>query len=250
LSEQDKKYKRKMGGLETIITLPARYVMSVIGVVLSISGFVALVTTQSVKLWVKSHPYPIYLALIVAVLVVAGTLDYAYNMRKRIRLPSDHDKKLYGAALERLPVNGAVINWLKHSEMTIANNADFPADVLDALEKTAEFSRTQPVGFDDAWLARSFESLLEAITGFCRTVDSWTLAAHAQQLKGIVVPPPGTSGLGGVLSGISHPPVSPHVVDAGMEETTTALTHRHHELVNAYDHFIRTAHARGTDIGG
>jgi hypothetical protein len=230
--------------------LPAKYVMSAIGAVLSISGFVALVTTQSVKTWVKGHPYPIYLALIAAVIVVAGTLDYAYNMRKRIKLPSDHDKKLYGAALERLSVNGAVISWLKHTELTAANNADFPADVLDALEKTIEFSRTLPVGFDDTQLARSFESLLEAITGFCRTVDNWTLAAHARQLKGIMTPLPGTSGLREALSGISNPPVSPHVVDDDMKEETTALTYRHRELVKAYDNFIRTVHARGIDIDG
>lgn len=233
-----------------VIMLPAKYVMSAIGVVLSISGFVGLVTTQSVRTWVKVHPYPIYLALIVAVLVVAGTLDYAYNLRKRINLPSDHDKKLYGAALGKLPVNGAAISWLKHTKMTASDDADFPADVLYALEKTIEFSRTQPVGFDDAQLARSFESLLEAITGFCRTVDHWTLAAHARKLKEIMAPPPGTSGLGQALSGISYPPVSPHVVDVGLEEVTTTLTHSHHELVKAYDHFIRTAHARGIDTDG
>ena len=76
MNEPDKEDNKKPGGLETVITLPAKYVMSAIGVVLSISGFVALVTTQSVKTWVQGHPYPIYLALIVAVLVVAGTLDY------------------------------------------------------------------------------------------------------------------------------------------------------------------------------
>jgi hypothetical protein len=229
LSEIDKENNKKPGGLETIIALPAKYIMSVIGVALSISGFVALVTTQSVRAWVKNHPYPIYLALIVALLVVAGTLDYAYNMRKRIRLPSDHDRKLCATTLERLPVNGPVIAWLKHTKVTEASVSDFPADVLGALEKTIEFSRTLPVGFDDAQLARSFESLIKASTSFCHSVDSWTFAAHSQRLKKIMAPPPG---------------------DASMEEGTTALTHRQHELVKAYDHFIRTAHARGIDIDG
>jgi len=250
LSEPDKENNRKPGGLETMIALPAKYVMSAIGAALSISGFVALVTTQSVKTWVKGHPYPIYLALIVSVLVVAGTLDYAYSMRKRIKLPSDHDKKLCSATLERLPVNGAVIGWLKHTEMTDMSVADFPADVLDAFEKMTKFSRTQPIGFDDAQLARSFESLMEAITIFCRSVDSWTFAAHSQELKKIIAPPPGTAAAGEFLSEISHPPVPRHTADAGMEEETTALTRRHHELVGAYDHFIRTAHAQGIDIDG
>jgi hypothetical protein len=248
LSETDKRNNKKPGGLETMITLPAKYVMSAIGVVLSISGFLALVTTQTVKTWVKSHPYPIYLALIAAILVIAGTLDYAYNLRKQIKLPSDHDKEFYGAALEKLPVNGTVIAWIKHTEMTGASIADFPADVLGTLEKMIEFSRTQPVGFDDSRVASSFESLIEAITGFCRSVDSWTFAAHIRQFKGIAGSPPGTSQSGKPPSEISLPPVSPHVVDADMKEETALLTRRHHDLVRAYDQFIRTAHARGVDI--
>ncbi|HEU5392888.1 MAG TPA: hypothetical protein VFV73_44070 [Streptosporangiaceae bacterium] len=250
MSEPDKENNKKPGGLETVIALPAKYVMSAIGAVLSISGFVALVTAQSVKTWVKSHPYPIFLALIIAVLVVTGTLDYAYNMRKRIKVPSGHDKRLYGAALERLPVNGAVIGWLKHVALTDASDVSFPADVLDALEKTVEFFRTQPVGFDDAELAHSFKSLAEAITGFRRSVDSWTLAAHARQLKRMMTPPPGTSAPGDALSEISPALVSRPVAEAGLDEETTALTHRQRELVRAYDQFVRTAHARGIDTDG
>jgi hypothetical protein len=224
--------------------------MSAIGAALSISGFVALLTTQSVKNWVKSHPYPIYLALIVAVLVVAGTLDYAYNMRKRIKLPSDHDKKLCGAVLERLPVSGAVVGWLKQTEMTDAGVTDFPADVVGALERTIEFSRTQLVGVDDAQLARAFGSLIGAITGFCRSVDSWTVAVHTWRLRGIMAQPPGKSEPGQPLSKISHSPVSPHIFGADMKEENMTFIRRHHELVSAYDHFIRTAHARGIDIDG
>ena len=166
-----------------MITLPGKYVMSLIGAAVSISGFVALVTTPAVKTWVKNHPYPIYFALIVAVLVITGTLDYAYNLRKRITVPSDHDRNFYAAALERLPPNGTVIGWLKRSEMTEASIADFPADVLGALERTTEFFRTQSVGFDDTRIAGSFESLTGAITSFCQSVDRWTFAAHARQFR-------------------------------------------------------------------
>ena len=212
--------------------------MSLIGAAVSISGFVALVTTPAVKTWVKNHPYPIYFALIVAVLVITGTLDYAYNLRKRITVPSDHDRNFYAAALERLPPNGTVIGWLKRSEMTEASIADFPADVLGALERTTEFFRTQSVGFDDTRIAGSFESLTGAITSFCQSVDRWTFAAHARQFRRVPAPP----------SDPSQPPVSPRTADATMEEETVVLTRRHQDLVRAYDKFIRTAHARGIDI--
>lgn len=208
----------KPSAMAAVIAFPAKYIMSAIGAVVSISGFIALVTAQSVRTWVKSHPFPIYLALIVAVLVIAGTLDYAYNLRKQMNRPSPHDKKLYLAALERLPANGAVVRWLKRAKITEASIGSFPADVLGALDRTVEFSRTQPVGFDDARIAGSFKSLTEAITIFCLSVDQWTLAAH-------------TAG-------------------ASVADETAGLTRRRHDLVLAYDRFIGTAHDCGIDIDG
>lgn len=218
MSEIDEGNSNKPSAMAAAITFPAKYVMSAIGAVVSISGFIALVTAQSMRAWVKSHPFPIYLALIVAVLVIAGTLDYAYNLRKQLNLPSAHDKKFYITALERLPANGAVIGWLKRTKITETSVADLPADVLGALDKTVEFSRSQPVGFDDNRIAGSFESLTQAITIFCQSVDRWTLAANT--------------------------------VDGNVAHETASLARHHRELVEAYDRFIRTAHARGIDIDG
>jgi hypothetical protein len=228
-----------------LLALPASYIMSVIGAVVSISGFIALVTARSVRTWVKGHPYPIYLALIVAVLVIAGTLNYAYNLRKRMTEPSSHDGKLYDAALARIPPNGAVIGWLKRAEMTEAGVTDFPADVVGALEKTIEFSRAQLVGFDDKRVAAAFESLIGAVTSFCQEVDAWTFAAQARQFRQIAAPPSGTA-----PSGESQLPGSPRTADATMAEETVVLARRHRDLVDAYDRFIRTAHARGIDTDG
>jgi hypothetical protein len=218
--------RRRFGGkmrgvtLESAIALPVKYVMSLVGAAVSIGGFVALVAADSVKDWVRSHPYPIYFALIVAVLIVAGTLDYAYNLRKRLAQPTDHDMKLYAAALSELPVDGAVIGWLKRADMTTAGVTDFPADVLAALEKAVENARTRPVGFDDSRLATSFKTLTSALTCFCDAVDDWTIAAHAN---------------GG---------------SAGKTTTATALRDSHEGLVGAYDMFVRTAHASGIDTDG
>lgn len=202
--------------LESVMALPAKYVMSLVGGVVSIGGFVALVTANSVKTWVRSHPYPIYLALILAILIVAGTLDYAYNLRKRLVQPTDHDTKLYTAAQGVLPADGAVIGWLKRADMTAAGVTDFPADVLAALEEAAEYARTRPVGFDNPRLAASFETLASAITSFCTAVEHWTIAVHANV---------------GSADG-------------------TALRKSHQGLVRAYDEFVRTAHASGIDTDG
>jgi hypothetical protein len=202
--------------LESVMALAAKYVMSLVGGAVSIGAFVALVTANTVKAWVRNHPYPIYLALIVAVLIVAGTLDYAYNLRKRLVQPTDHDTKLYAAAQSVLPADGAVIGWLKRANMTAAGVTDFPADVLAALEDAAEYARTRPVGFDNPRLATSFETLASAITSFCMAVERWTIAVHTN---------------GGSADG-------------------TALRESHQGLVQAYDGFVRTAHVSGIDTDG
>jgi hypothetical protein len=200
--------------------MPVKYVTSLVGAVVSIGGFVALVAADSVKACVRSHPYQIYFALIVAVLIVAGTLDYAYNLRKRLAQPTGHDVKLYAAALSALPADGAVIGWLKRADMTTAGVDDFPADVLAALDKAAENARTRPVGFDDARLATSFETLTSAITCFCDAVEHWTITTQAH---------------GGSAAGTA---------------TAMTLTDSHRELVRAYDRFVRAAHTSGIDTDG
>jgi hypothetical protein len=206
--------------LESAIALPVKYVMSLVGAAVSIGGLVALLAADSVKNWVKSHPYPIYFALIVAVLILAGTLDYAYNLRKRLAEPTGHDIKLYAAALSAIPADGAVIGWLKRADMTTTGVTDFPADVLAALEEAAKDARTRPVGFDDPRLAKSFETLTSALTRFCGTVEDWTIVTQAN---------------GG---------------SAGGTTTATVLSDCHQGLVLAYDMFVRTAHACGIDTDG
>jgi hypothetical protein len=218
--------RRRFGGkmrgtsLEAAIALPVKYVMSLVGAAVSIGGFIALVAADSVKAWVRSHPYPIYFALIVAILIIAGTLDYAYNLRKRLARPTGHDAKLYAAALSALPADGAVIGWLKRVDMATAGVADFPADVLAALEKAADEACMRPVGFDDPRLMASFKSLTQAITRFCGAVEHWTIAEQANGAP------------------------------TGETTAATALRESHEELVRTYDMFIRTAHAGGIDTDG
>jgi hypothetical protein len=242
LSAAGEENNRKSSSLETVIKLPAKYLISVIGAVVSISGFITLVTTRSVKVWVKVHPYPIYLALIVAILIIAGILEYAYMLRSRIAVPSDHDRKFYAAALDRLPPNGTVVGWLKRADTGISIT-DFPADVLETLEKMVEFSRVQSVGFDDKHLADSFRFLTDAIAAFCQSVETWTFAEHARQFGSTASLPPQA-----LSAEEPHPHDASCAGEAGVAEEAITLTRIRESLVQAYDRFIRTAHARGIDI--
>jgi len=227
-------------GLETAATLLAKYTLSIIGAVLTISGFVTLVTANSARLFVKQHPYPIYLALIVAVLVIMATLNYVYALRKRTAQlesvldrpeplrPSAHDVRFYDGALSDIPVDGRVITWLKRTEMAELSMNDFPADVLSALEKTVERPRIRPVGFDDQETAVAFRALTGAIEDFRDAVEHSTFAQH-NTLR---------------LSGTAER--SP-VAAEDRSALTRALVSCHAKLIQAYDAFIVTAHARGID---
>jgi hypothetical protein len=109
----------------------------------------------------------------------------------------------------------------------------------------AALARLSPNGAVIGWLKRAaFESLVEAITSFCQAVERWTFAAHTRQFRPIAAPPSGPPPSGTSLPG------PPDTADATMAEETVVLARRHHDLVDAYDGFIRTAHARGIDTDG
>ncbi len=226
-------------GIEAVTALFAKYILSIVGGVVTIAGFVALVTASSARAFVKEHPYPVYLAFIIAVLINMATLNYVHALRKRNAQltsvidrqepprPSAHDVRFYAEVLSDIPVGGNVITWLKRTEMTELGATDFPADVLSALERTAERPRLRPVGFDDQETAAAFRALTGAIEDFRDAVEHWTLAEHSARW----------------LNGAAESWATAEDRSAG----TSALASRHAKLVQAYDAFIVTAHAHDID---
>ena len=240
MSGIDQGNRNTRSGLEAAAALLAKYTLSIIGGVLTISGFVALVTANSARLFVKKHPYPIYLALVVAVLVIMATLNYVHTLRKRNAhlesvldhseppRASAHDVRFYDAVLSDIPVDGRVITWLKRTDMAGLNMNDFPADVLSALGRTVERPRMRPVGFDDQETAEAFRALTGAIEDFRDAVEHWTLAQHNVRW----------------LGGAAKPS---HISAEERSAMTGGLVSCHAKLIQAYDAFIITAHARGID---
>jgi hypothetical protein len=202
--------------------LLGRYMLAIIGAAVTISGFVALITASAAREFVKTHPYPIYIAFIVTLVMLLATLNYVSALRgKNAHLTSvvaqsarpkvtGHDVRYYSEMLSDIPVNGPVITWLKEAEVAELDVVDVPADVLTALERTADRPRLQPVGFDDPKVAAAFHALTAAIAAFRCSVEQWTLAASR----------PGAA---------------------------VELKACHQRLLHAYDEFIVTAHKHGLD---
>ena len=70
-------------GIEVTTELLAKYVLSIMGVVVTVGGFVALIEAHPARVFVKRHPYPFYIGLIVAVLIIMTVLNYALARAKR-----------------------------------------------------------------------------------------------------------------------------------------------------------------------
>ena len=232
--------RRGHGGLEPVAAVLAKYALSVIGGVVTIAGFVALVTAQSARTFVKEHPYPIYFGLILAVLIILTTLNYAHSLRQtNARLanaaarskslpPSAHDVSFYAEVLSDVPIGGHIIAWLRRAKIAELSVTDIPADVLSALEKTAERPRMRPVGFDDQETAAALRTFTLAITEFCAAVERWTLVHHNARWLG-------------ATGGLSDVETEDH------NAATSMLAASHGKLIQAYDAFVVTAHGHGID---
>lgn len=235
---QENRDRQRIGKWTALLS---KYILSVVGMVLTVSGFVALVTANSARLFVKEHPYPIYLALVIAVLVILAALNWVHVLlgrnselediasRSESPRPSRHDVRFYTEAIKDIPVDGSVVTWLKCTQMTKLSIADFPADVLRALEKTAERPRMRPVGFDDREIAAAFGALIDAVKDFLETVEHWTFGQHNARWR----------------AGVTE--LLPTTV-ADRATWTSALAASHVRLIRAYDTFIITAHTRGIEV--
>jgi hypothetical protein len=205
-------------------SLLGRYVLAIIGATVTISGFVALITASAAREFVKAHPYPIYIAFIATLVMLLAVLNYVSVLRSkyadlasmvdqsiRSRVTA-HDVRYFSEVLRDIPANGPVITWLKEAEMAELDVVDVPADVLTALERTADLPRLRPIGFDDPEVAAAFHALTEDIIAFRGLVEQWTLAASRSRIS-------------------------------------AALEGCHQRLLHAYDEFIVTAHEHGLDSG-
>lgn len=211
----------------------------IVAVVTSIAEFVVLVTSVQLRKFVKIYPYPICIALIVVIFALLVSLNYAQTVRRqrnhlqaaaqqpREPRPSAHDVRLFAEALADLPLDGPVITWLRRIDAVALDPADFPADVLTALERTIRRLERRPVGFDDVLVARTLADFIAAVGDYRVNLERWTLVWQNPALAGAA---------GGQLS-------------VGPDPITGDLADSQQRLLRTYDSLILTAHKRGLDVG-
>lgn len=134
-----------------------KHFVSVVGVTLTMVTFVSLIASKSVRIWVKSNSYDVFVALIISVAVTFVSIDFVTN-RKR-REASDHDRRLVANFLNEMPPGGEAMAWLRKD--TVWNS--IPCAVLDTLDVTLEQIQLDPVGFDNRPVNESYKRLEEAM---------------------------------------------------------------------------------------
>lgn len=238
--------RHRGGQVARLIAQVGDNTLAIVGVVSSIAGFVGLVTSGQLRTFVKLYPYPICIALIITLLALLISLNYAQTVRRqRSQLqaaaqspaeprPSAHDVRLFAEALADLPLDGPVITWLRRAEAAALDPADFPADVLTALDRTVGRLERRPVGFDDELVAQALAGFLAAVEDYRVNLESWTLAGHNTALAG---------------HDVARAAATAGPRPTGPDPVTGALADSQQRLLRAYDSFILTAHKRGMDVG-
>jgi hypothetical protein len=223
------------GQLTRLIAQLGNYALAIVGGVTSIAELVGLVTSSQLRKFVNEYPYCICITLIFTVFALLMSLNYAQTVRRQLQAarpprelhPSAHDVRLFAETLADLPLDGPVISWLKRVDVMTLDPADFPADVLTALERTVGRLARRPVGFDDDLVAQVLADFLVAVEGYRASLESWTLVRLNLTLAGAA---------GGL------PPV-------GGDAATVEVADFQARLLRAYDSFILVAHKRGLDVG-
>jgi hypothetical protein len=224
-------------GLTAMAVLFAKYILAIISGIVTITGFIPLVAENPARTFIKEHPYPIYIVLIITALILLAALNYVRILRREIAQmqateertgaphASAHDLQFFADVLSDVPTDGHVITWLKRANMTRLSPADFPADVLSALDKTAARPRMAAIGFDDQSVANALYAFLTAIDDFRATVEGWTLIYHNTRWQG----------------------ASANTESKTGDSANEMLVASHRKLIHAYDAFIVMAHAHGID---
>ena len=207
--------------------LMAKNLLAIVGAIVTIVAFVALLASNPVRMWVKGHPYPIFIVLVVAILALMVTLNYALSVRRRI-VPlvkiSQHDRMLYQQFVDRMPVDGTILEWLKNNFTAKAQ----PSGLFGQLEDTASKLNLATIGFDNEVVERDFKVLKTAIGKFCREVKAYSWEPN---LNWIAVRPE-------LLDDTSDGP-----------SATSVIEEARNSLVEAYDEFLATCHNYGVDSG-
>lgn len=137
-----------------------QHLLSVIGAIVTGVGLLSIVTSTSLRSWVKVHSYLVFIGLILSIAIAFIVIDFVVSRERREGTP--HDRKIVAQLLNAIPPNGNLIIWLK--ELFISKS--IPIKHLSTLDDVASEMGRNVVGLDNPKANRAYSSLRDAIDAF------------------------------------------------------------------------------------
>jgi hypothetical protein len=205
--------------VSNLIAAPTKHLLSLAGGVTTIAGVVSLVTSDSLKNWVKTHGYLVFLILVLAITAAFVVIDIILS--KKRKQGAEHDRRIVAQFMEKLPPHSQLIVWLKESFIS----KSVPVKYVDVLDELAHGMKLNVIGLDNAPANQAHGTLLNAIQEFLEyvTFDLFANADHA---------------------------VLQNSQDWNREDWLAAsarINHARDALVKAYDDFVLVCHRSGLD---
>jgi hypothetical protein len=196
------------------------HLLALAGAIVTIASLVALLASESVKTWAKSHGYWIFIAWILTILVAFIVVDYATN-RKR-KEATQHDRDFVGRLLSRLPPDGPTISWLKYGFIS----TEIAVKQMEPLDKLNEQLALVVVGLDNREANDAYDQLRDAIGEFERLVTlHLQLTPDYKRFK------------------------MPRMTDEKFSEARQELLNARGMLLTTYDNFLKICHKNRLDSG-
>jgi hypothetical protein len=143
-----------------------KHLWSFMGAIVTVAGLLSVLTSHSLKAWLKDYSYLIFIILVLSVAAAFVIIDYLVN--KERRAATAHDQKLVGEVFDALPPNGSIMIWLKDQFVLKV----VPVKYLDALDDVAYKMHLNVVGLDNPEANQAYRKLQDTIGTFYSLVES------------------------------------------------------------------------------
>jgi tetratricopeptide (TPR) repeat protein len=166
------------------------YLLTIVTFVVTIASLVTILTSEALRRWVQAHPYPIFITLAVAVLIILLTFHYAQTMANRYQNLS-RATKWRGAANEISPGAAALFMLLVFFAASPVNEdlllqagaVSAPTEELQRLLTDPDYLRRAARELDRISLARldSSNGLIQ-LQGIARSIAKDQLSDEEPEL--------------------------------------------------------------------
>jgi hypothetical protein len=204
----------------SLASILAKHLLSVAGGVVTLAGLLPLLTSSSLKAWLKIHSYLVFVVLILVVTAACIIVDVILS--KKRSEATEHDRRIVSKFLERLPPDGQTIVWLKESFIS----KSVPIKYVDKLDALTHEMKLNVIGLDNPQADQAYIMLRNTTLHFLELV-SFDLFSNPD------------------YTALQN---SPDWTREDWMAASARINQARDDLVKAYDEFVRVCHKNSLDL--